>query len=182
MPRLGYSFSLRRNSPNVHPKCSTKLLLGTILVLFVLKNIFFRDYRIEQVAELKAHGMSQEEIDALVPRSAKERRQYVTDTKNDFEKLKRDVAYLMQEVHELRANVRTPHSRYGGAGGGEDELFMDIDRIHEEKRRRKEAQQGAQKGETLAQLRGRVDHLQAHVKTQDEAEEADKRFIFRLRE
>jgi hypothetical protein len=157
------------------------MLLGTILVLFVLKNIFFRDYRIEEIAELKAHGMSQEDIEAVVPRTAKERRQYVTDTKNDFEKLKRDVAYLMQEVHELRSNVRTT-AAHGRFGGGEDELFMDIDRIHEEKRRRKEEQQGAEKGATLAQLRGRVDHLQAHVQTKDEAEEADKRFIFRLRE
>lgn len=72
-----------------------------------------QDYRSDVIEELKARGKTEEEIfERFVPKTLEERRRYVADRGNDLAKMKDDIAFLLNEVHELRAKVDE-----GGAGG-----------------------------------------------------------------
>ena len=149
MPRLGGD----TNSGNFSPanlsrqaqllarrNLTYKHVLILCLVLFVIKNLAFRDYRREEISELKNSGLSQEEIERFVPTTAAERRKYVADKNNDLDRMKKDIAFLLQEVHELRAMARD--KAIAGEGGGVDEALKEMDKIHEEKRRRREQELG----------------------------------------
>jgi len=104
----------------------------------------------EQISELKASGMTEEEIERYVPTSAGERRKYVNDKRNDFDHMKKDIAFLLQEVHELRGLIKDGKA----GGGGVDEVLTEMDKVHEEKRRKREQTLGLAPGVDLSQLRG----------------------------
>jgi hypothetical protein len=154
MPRLGDQAPLsggrRETSAYRRPRFNTRNVLLLLVITFVVRNIFFRDYRTEQISELTASGMTKEEVELYVPTTAGERRKYVDDKRNDFDHMKKDIAFLLQEVHELRGLVKD-----GKAGvGGVDEVLTEMDKVHEEKRRRREEAQGLAPGVDLNQLRG----------------------------
>jgi hypothetical protein len=125
-----------------------------LILTFVLRNIFFRDYRVEQISELKASGMTEEEIEKYVPTSAGERRKYVNDKRNDFDHMKKDIAFLLQEVHELRGLVKDGKA----AGGGVDKVLTEMDQIHAEKRRKRDLALGVAPGKDVTELRARGVH------------------------
>lgn len=108
----------------------------------------------EQISELKANGVTEEEIEKYVPKSASERRKYVNDKKNDFDFMKKDIAFLLQEVHELRGLIKDGNAGGGGGGGEVDENLTEMDTIHQEKRRKQEEALGLAPGTDLNQLRG----------------------------
>lgn len=66
--------------------------------LLVLRNIFNHDYRKEQMQYLRNSGMSEEQIDRYVPKTAAEREEYSAG----IERMRKDIAYLLKEVEELK--------------------------------------------------------------------------------
>lgn len=95
--------------------------------------------------------MTEGQIERYIPKTASERKQYVEDRKNDFETMKRDIAYLLSEVSELRATAAKGsaveghsgggHAGNGGGGGGSGgggSLLARMDGVHAEKRRQHE--------------------------------------------
>lgn len=94
--------------------------------------------------------MTEEEIERYVPKSAGERRKYVDDKRNDFDHMKKDVAFLLQEVHELRGLIKNGKA----GGGGVDEVLTEMDKIHQAKRETREKALGLTPGVDLNQLRG----------------------------
>ena len=132
-----------------------KFILG-LVVFFLLRNILRNDYRAEEKAYLRQSGMTDEQIDRFIPKTAAERKKYVEDKKNDVEQMKKDIAFLLSEVSELKATSTSSHSKVvdssresndntdGGivdkshAGRGAGLLAMDS--FHEEKRRQHEEQ------------------------------------------
>ena len=64
-----------------------------------------QDYRSEEIGILKGFGQTEDQIEALVPKTATERRQKQMDSVNDFEQMKVDIKMLKDEVTKLRAIV-----------------------------------------------------------------------------
>eukprot|EP00529_Nitzschia_sp_RCC80_P036719 CAMPEP_0113469434 /NCGR_PEP_ID=MMETSP0014_2-20120614/15899_1 /TAXON_ID=2857 /ORGANISM="Nitzschia sp." /LENGTH=193 /DNA_ID=CAMNT_0000361915 /DNA_START=203 /DNA_END=784 /DNA_ORIENTATION=+ /assembly_acc=CAM_ASM_000159 len=136
-----------RNARNV--------ILG-LVVFFLLRNILRNDYRAEEKAYLRQSGMTDEQIERYIPKTATERKKYVEDKKNDFEKMKNDIAFLLSEVAELKASSSSSHSSGAdtsrdnidnGDGGSVDKshagrgaALSAMDSFHEEKRRQHEEQ------------------------------------------
>ena len=50
-------------------------------------------------------GKTPEEIERFIPKTVEERRKYVADQSNNLVKMKEDIAFLLNEVHELRELV-----------------------------------------------------------------------------
>jgi hypothetical protein len=141
MPRLGAtdeSTSIRRRDRTLFERFS-KLNIRNValvcIVIFFLRNLLRNDYRSEEMKYLKASGMSQEAIEKYVPKTAVERKQYVASKANDIENMKKDIAFLLQEVHELKGHLK------GSAGGIiRDSGLKEMDHVHEEKRKNHEEQ------------------------------------------
>jgi hypothetical protein len=129
-PRRGPA---RAFSPRVLPKLTIRNVLLFLAGLFIARNILRNDYRHEEMKHLKESGMEQNEIEKYIPKTAEERRQYVADKGNDMIRMKKDVAYLLQEVSEIRALVKDPK-------GQRDTTLLEMDHIHEEKRKLHEEQ------------------------------------------
>jgi hypothetical protein len=144
MPRLGgddaRSSSPRRGparafAPRVLPKPTIKNVLLLLAGLFIARNILRNDYRHEEMKYLKGSGMEQAEIDQYLPKTAEERRQYVADKANDMDRMKKDIAYLLQEVSDIRDLVKD-----SGGKGQRDTGLLEMDHVHEEKRKLHEEQ------------------------------------------
>jgi hypothetical protein len=124
----------RAFSPRVLPKLTIRNVLLFLAGLFIARNILRNDYRHEEMNHLKESGMEQNEIEKYIPKTAEERRQYVADKGNDMDRMKKDVAYLLQEVSELRGLVKP------GVKGQRDTSLLEMDHVHEEKRKLHEEQ------------------------------------------
>jgi len=83
---------------------------------------------------LRSAGMSAEEIDRLLPKSSAERRSYVASRANDATQMKKDIAYLKEQVEYLKAN--RPHKIDQDREAG----FQEIDERHAKKRAEHEAE------------------------------------------
>ena len=83
--------------------------------------------------------MTEEQIERYIPKTAAERKKYVEAKANDLEQMKKDIAYLLNEVSEMKAGrgMTTDHEKHGG---GRDETLSVMDNVHAEKRRQKEEQ------------------------------------------
>jgi predicted nucleic acid-binding Zn-ribbon protein len=57
---------------------------------------------------LKISGKSDEEIERYIPKTPAERRKYVDDQKNDYKRLKENVAYLLAQVDAIKQHVGLP--------------------------------------------------------------------------
>jgi predicted nucleic acid-binding Zn-ribbon protein len=57
---------------------------------------------------LKISGKSDEEIERYIPKTPAERRKYVDDQKNDYKKVKEDVAYLLTQVDAIKQHIGLP--------------------------------------------------------------------------
>lgn len=60
-----------------------------------------KDYRLEEMKQLRASGMSAEEIKSFVPYNMRERREVEKTKENEMEQLKEDVVKLKEEVQRL---------------------------------------------------------------------------------
>lgn len=54
---------------------------------------------------LKISGKSDEEIERYIPKTLAERRKYVDDQKNDYKRVKEDVAYLLTQVDAIKEHI-----------------------------------------------------------------------------
>jgi len=113
MPRLGDDDAppQRRNMPrfptSAYPKPGSSLnnVIMLLAIAFILRNIFFTDYRTEEIKELAASGKSPEEIKDFVPQSSLERRQTLIKNKNEFDQMKLEIASLREELQDIRKVV-----------------------------------------------------------------------------
>jgi len=105
----------------------------SLAAFFVVRNLikFVRVH--EQSQYLRDSGVPKEDMKQYVATTALER-----EKDKELEKLKKDVAYLMKEVEELKLG-RSP-SRDNPPDDGRAESFRDIDRVHEQKRKMHEEQ------------------------------------------
>lgn len=67
---------------------------------------FAQDYRGEEIGVLLASGQTEEQIDKyFVPKSVSERKKKALSQAQEFEKMKKEIAFLMDEVKHLRGNT-----------------------------------------------------------------------------
>lgn len=92
------------STPN-NQQLSIPRILLIFAGLFILKNVVFHDYRSEEIGILKGFGQTEEQIQALIPNTASERRQRQTDSVNEFEQMKIDIEMLKEEVTKLRGGA-----------------------------------------------------------------------------
>mmetsp|Transcript_24037 Transcript_24037/g.66622 ORF Transcript_24037/g.66622 Transcript_24037/m.66622 type:complete len:165 (+) Transcript_24037:55-549(+) len=105
-----------------------------LIAFFVLRNIVRNDYRKEEIQYLRDSGLSEQQIERYVPTTSSERK---VDSA-DLEEMKKDIAYLLTEVEELKAGRK--YSNKATSDNGRDDTLIEMDRMHEEKRRRNEEQ------------------------------------------
>ena len=115
MPQLGggentapsrREVSAYANTPPGNLRNVLLLLVGA----FILRNMFFRDYRSDEISLLRDGGLSTEEIERLVPETVKERRQKANDQKEEFLQMKEDVDSLKKQVKALTEVVNSTGS------------------------------------------------------------------------
>ena len=87
---------------------------------------------------LRDSGMTEEQIERHIPKTAAERKKYVEEKSNDLERMKEDIAYLLKEVEDLKKERGSSKEERPDDGRGETLKSMDL--RHEEKRRKKEEQ------------------------------------------
>ena len=142
---------LKRRIPGA-PFAKNKINLRNVgivvVLLFIIRNFFRNDYRSQELNYIK----DLDSVHRYVPKTAEEQQAYVNDRSNNVDRMKRDIAYLLQQVHELRTEVR------GGRMMDREADLKRMDHIHME--RRKEAEDkylaehpGAKLGRT-GRLRG----------------------------
>ena len=81
---------------------------------------------------LKGSGMNDSEIEKFIPKTLEERRRYVLDKANDLDNMKKDIAYLLSEVSQIREVVSDSMK------GVRDTALFEMDHVHKEKRKHKE--------------------------------------------
>mmetsp|Transcript_30678 Transcript_30678/g.46463 ORF Transcript_30678/g.46463 Transcript_30678/m.46463 type:complete len:149 (+) Transcript_30678:119-565(+) len=105
MPVLGSDESeLTRRAVSAYPSYNSNMLVNIVILMvgfFLLNNLFFHDYRLEEMKQLRASGMSAEEIKSFVPYNMRERREVEKTKENEMEQLKEDVVKLKEEVQRL---------------------------------------------------------------------------------
>ncbi|MGK3753118.1 MAG: DNA-binding transcriptional MerR regulator [Bacillariaceae sp.] len=118
------------------PKFNLRNALILLTSVFVIRNFLKNDYRRDEIKYLRDSGMNEEQIERYIPKTAVERKAYVEERANDLERMKKDIAYLLKEVEELKGGPRHGSSNDNGRG----DTLKSMDSIHEEKRRIKEEQ------------------------------------------
>jgi hypothetical protein len=118
------------------PKFNLRNALILLTSVFVIRNFLKNDYRRDEIKYLRDSGMNEEQIERYIPKTAVERKAYVEERANDLERMKKDIAYLLKEVEELKCGQRHGSSNDNGRG----DTLKSMDSIHEEKRRIKEEQ------------------------------------------
>jgi hypothetical protein len=73
---------------------------------------------VQEIETLRASGKTQEQIDAMVPKTLAERREKEVETRKSAVDLQTNVAFLLQEVQELRKMIEAQQAGGGGGGGG----------------------------------------------------------------
>lgn len=155
MPRLGGNFPLRSSSPggaggtgtiqfsamvqNTFMRFNIRNVVLGLAVFFILRNFMQNDYRKEEIQYLRDSGMTEEQIERYIPKTADERKKFVEGKANDLEQMKKDITFLLNEVSELKLSKGTT-ATHQNLGDGRDETFKDMNRVHAEKRREKEEQ------------------------------------------
>jgi hypothetical protein len=88
--------------------------------------------------------MSEEQIERYIPKTPAERKKYVEDKASDVDKMKKDIAYLLNEVAELKAGGLSNHNsdekQQQHPPDGRKETLKSMDLLHQKKRREQEEQ------------------------------------------
>lgn len=93
-------------------RCSFRKGLLLLLAFFVLKNILKNDYRKEEIQYLRDSGLSEEQIERYVPKTAAEREEYSVG----LEQMKKDILYLLKEVEMLKEERKSPSKHISDSG------------------------------------------------------------------
>jgi CRISPR/Cas system-associated endonuclease Cas3-HD len=91
--------------------------------------IELQDYRSEAMEALKISGKSDEEIERYIPKTPAERRKYVDDQKNDYKKVKEDVAYLLTQVDAIKEHIGLRNDRNKNNTTGVENLNAASDKL-----------------------------------------------------
>jgi len=105
MPRLGGEEPARPQAAEAYPqrrKPNLYAMLAIFMIMVILRNVFVKDYRAEEIAQLRAAGTSEAEIQALYPPSRQEQLRKIQTAKSEYEILKSDVALLKLQVKKLQ--------------------------------------------------------------------------------
>jgi hypothetical protein len=116
------------------PRLNLRNLLLFLAAFFVARNFLRNDYRKQEMQYLRDSGFTEELIERHIPKTPEERKKYVEDKANDVEKMKKDIAYLLNEVAELKAGGLTKEHN----PDGRKETLKVMDHLHAEKRKQKE--------------------------------------------
>jgi hypothetical protein len=88
--------------------------------------------------------MSEEQIERYIPKTPAERKKHVEDKASDVDKMKKDIAYLLNEVAELKAGGLSSHNndekQQQHPPDGRKETLKSMDLLHQKKRREQEEQ------------------------------------------
>jgi len=114
------------------PRLNLRNAILLLIVFFIIRNLLKNDYQREEINYLREGDSTQGEMERIVPKAALEREKH-----DEFLKMKKDIAYLLKEVEELK-NDRSSSNENKTNNLGES--LRSMDQIHEEKRRMKEEQ------------------------------------------
>lgn len=89
----------------------THLFLAAHGSSFLFTHHIAQDYRKDAQFELLSSGLSKDEVERYIPPTAEERRNYANDQKNDLKKMKQDIAYLLDQVDELKQILNETKSK-----------------------------------------------------------------------
>mmetsp|Transcript_2032 Transcript_2032/g.3117 ORF Transcript_2032/g.3117 Transcript_2032/m.3117 type:complete len:157 (-) Transcript_2032:954-1424(-) len=131
MPALGNGESeSTRRAVSAYPTYNKNMLLNIVILLvfiFLFNNLFFQDYRLEEIKQLRASGVSTDEIKAFIPQTIRERREAEEDKKNEMERLKDDVVYLKEEVKRLSRLLEKDSAKNSSLGDSLDAIKLPED-------------------------------------------------------
>mmetsp|Transcript_4567 Transcript_4567/g.5946 ORF Transcript_4567/g.5946 Transcript_4567/m.5946 type:complete len:133 (+) Transcript_4567:134-532(+) len=100
MPRLGEGTAAYPDQNNK----SIKLIRMVVVffMIFIIRNMFLKDYRSEEINVLRKSGMTQDQIYQYVPPTTDERVVESRKKLSEYEQLKMDVKILKDEVKMLK--------------------------------------------------------------------------------
>jgi len=118
-------------------------MMAVLLIVFLLRNLFLKDYRTDEIIALKTAGLSEDEISLYVPRTYEEksqlRKQLSTKYTSEDAILMMDVAKLKEQVKVLNERlgisddnrqVMEPNEETGGEGGiMDEEKVVDVEKV-----------------------------------------------------
>lgn len=115
------------------PRVNLRNTLLLLIAIFVLRNLLRNDYRQEEIQHLRKSGMTDEQIKRYVPETA------LGQAGNDeLKEMKEDIASLKKEIEKLKAGRLSSEQQNHDSGRGEP--LISVDKMHEEKRKRREEQ------------------------------------------
>lgn len=85
-------------------------MMAVLLIVFLLRNLFLKDYRTDEITALKTAGLSEDEISLYVPRTYEEKSQL---RKQLSTKYTSEDAILMMDVAKLKEQVKVLNERLG---------------------------------------------------------------------
>lgn len=109
MPRLGDDSAPRnptRPTASAYPDprgSFVRRFFYIMIFTLILRNLFFTDYRSEEIGYLRSAGKSDEEIDKIIPKTSSELIQDRKKKLSEYEQLKLDVKMLKEEVALLKS-------------------------------------------------------------------------------
>ena len=115
------------------PRFNLRNVLLLLVVIFVLRNLLQNDYRSEEIQYLRESGITEEQIERIVPKIASGR-----ERNDELEKMKKDIEYLMKEVENLKVGEGSLHGKTSVSD--REGSLRSMDHLHEEKRRMNEEQ------------------------------------------
>ena len=130
LPSGGRNYPFRTMRP---PRLNSRNVLLLLVAFFVLRNLLRNDYQKEEIQYLRDSGVPEEQIKRYIPKTTAEQ-----GKNDDLQKMKDEIAFLLKEVEELKAGQVSSHHKVSDSGRGES--LLSVDRMHEEKRRKKEEQ------------------------------------------
>lgn len=118
MPRLGQDSApegspTSRQTASAYPDNGFNIRRFIFILAFtlILRNIFFTDYRTEEIGYLRGQGKSDEEIEKYIPKTSQERYASNKQKLSEYEQLKVDVKVLKDKVESLENIASSLSSR-----------------------------------------------------------------------
>eukprot|EP00934_Nitzschia_sp_Nitz4_P003667 Nitzschia sp. Nitz4//scaffold92_size79448//25391//25891//NITZ4_005389-RA/size79448-processed-gene-0.55-mRNA-1//1//CDS//3329560180//3657//frame0 len=140
MPRLGGDLTNRGRQVPYHkriPKPNLRNILLALAGFFIMRNLLRNDYVKEETGYLMEQ-FSPSELDKVVLKTAEERDKFVQSRGRDVDRMKQDITYLMNQLHELK------HKASGGVeldrSDAREAGLKEMDELHLKKRREREEQ------------------------------------------
>lgn len=122
------------------PKANLRNLLLGLIVFFLLRAFFFTGYRKDVMENLSAQGPEGGELEHVIAKSSEERKEYVNGHgPKDVDKMKHDITYLLNEVHNLRAKAQQNPTGGDKPGSADRQMGLkEMDHRHMQRRKQNE--------------------------------------------